>query len=109
MYDGSIVDEDPIDLGECCGCGCTGESVHNIVALNYRAPTPGTGWGCTICLLLADGAIAVICDECLEKFKNGDDILKKAISGYALRKGRCDIKTLNESFRHLDILHQSLN
>lgn len=31
-----------------------------------RAPIPGTGWGCALCGLPFDGAIAVLCDDCAE-------------------------------------------
>jgi len=54
------------DLGSCCGCG-THEGVNNTVMLPYRAPVPGKGWGCFVCGLPLDGAIAVLCDECLTK------------------------------------------
>ena len=97
--------KESLDLGDCCGCGCVGESVRNIVALEYRATVPGVGWGCVVCNIPADGAIAVVCGKCLERFQAGEDVLKKAVSGYTLEKGRCDIKTLTEPFRHLDVPH----
>lgn len=98
-------DEEPLDLGGCCACGCTDKSVIHIIALEYRSPTPGQGWGCAICKLPTDGAIAVVCDACLKRFQNGEDVLKSAVSGYAMEKGRCDIKSLTEPFRHLDVPH----
>lgn len=54
------------DFGPCCTCGTT-EGVTNIVMLSQRGPTPGKGWGCVVCDLPADGALAVLCDDCLEK------------------------------------------
>ncbi len=54
-------------LGSCCSCGKKGRTVRNIICLHWRAPVPGTGWGCAQCNLPGDGAIAVLCDECLEK------------------------------------------
>lgn len=35
--------------------------------LDRPAPVPGTGWGCTICNLPQDGAIAVMCDLCISE------------------------------------------
>lgn len=55
------------DLGSCCSCGKTGADVRNVLMLHFKAPTPGNGcWGCFQCGLPAEGAVAVLCDECLE-------------------------------------------
>jgi len=54
------------ELGPCCGCGTT-EGVRNMCMVSRRAPVPGTGWGCVVCDLPGDGAIAVFCDACVEK------------------------------------------
>lgn len=59
------LDDDP-DLGPCCNCESTGEDVRNIVMLPRRGPVPGTGWGCLVCNLPMDGAVAVLCDRCVE-------------------------------------------
>ena len=32
--------------------------------VEHRAPVPGTGWGCQVCGLGSDGAIAVFCATC---------------------------------------------
>lgn len=61
--------EEWIDLGECCACGKTGISVRNIVSMPAEAPVPGTGWGCVVCDLPTNGALAVICDECHEMMR----------------------------------------
>jgi hypothetical protein len=53
-------------LGKCCGCGIEGDKVRNIVALHYRAPEAGKGWGCFQCGLPPDGASVVLCDTCLD-------------------------------------------
>lgn len=66
-FDGEPIDDsDPPDLGNCCCCGVSGTTVRNIMMLNQRGPTPGSGWGCLQCGLPMDGATAVICDACLE-------------------------------------------
>jgi len=54
-----------LGLGPCCACGCTGPWVRNLLCLPYPAPQPGTGWGCFKCGLPMDGALAVVCDNCL--------------------------------------------
>lgn len=51
-------------LGPCCGCGCE-KGVRNVMCLPERAPEPIGGWGCITCGLPSEGAIAVLCDECL--------------------------------------------
>lgn len=50
----------------CCACGQSGPSVRNIVMVDRLAPTPGRGWGCLTCGLPLNGALAVVCDVCLE-------------------------------------------
>ena len=59
--------EHELDLGACCACEST-ENVRNILSLNYKAP-PGTisAWGCFPCNLPTEGAIAVLCDDCIER------------------------------------------
>ena len=75
-----------IDLGTCCACETTGESVRNLVFLPELAPVAGTGWGCVVCGLGADGAMAVICDACLDSHAE----IRFAMSGLAI--GRLRIK-----------------
>jgi hypothetical protein len=48
----------------CCWCG-KDRICRNVVLIQRLAPVPGTGWGCLICGLPNDGAIAVGCDECM--------------------------------------------
>lgn len=61
----------------CCACGRE-KRVRNIVMLDQKALTPGAGWGCVVCNLPNDGAVAVICDECAA---NGTP-LQFAVDGY---------------------------
>jgi hypothetical protein len=53
------------DLGPCCGCEVTTLGACNIVMLDKKAPVAGAGWGCLVCELPHDGAVAVLCDACL--------------------------------------------
>lgn len=99
-------DEEPLNLGACCGCGKTGADVLNIITLQYKAPVAGTGWGCAICELPSDGAIAITCDNCLWRMQSGEDVLKFAVSGYPLEHGRVPIAELVEPFNHKDIPHE---
>jgi len=55
---------------------------------------PGSGWGCVVCGLPADGAIAVLCDGCL------DHTPRFAVHGYADGGGRILIDELREAFDH---------
>ena len=84
------------DLGPCCACQKTGASVRNIVSLPFIASQPGTGWGCVACELPADGALAVVCDHCLETHAP----LRFATDGFAVDKGRVPIETLTEPYKH---------
>lgn len=58
--------EQDLDLGACCACGQRGETVRNLICLDVQAPVAGTGWGCFVCGLPSNGALAVVCDDCLE-------------------------------------------
>lgn len=90
---------DAIDLGPCCTCG-TRSGVRNIVMLEQLAPLPGTGWGCAVCGLPADGAIAVVCDACLEQ------PITHACVGYADRGLRVPLTQLQGTrFAHSEAAH----
>ena len=82
------------DFGPCCHCGRT-DGVRNIVMLSRRGPTPGRGWGCVVCGLPCDGAIAVMCDDCI-------DVEPMFVcSGYPVTGGRVPIDELSpERFDH---------
>ena len=91
-----------IDLGPCCACGKVNlVTVRNIVALPYKAPQPGTGWGCTICELPLDGAFAVVCDHCMQVHTP----LKFAVDGLVADKGRIPIDQVSEPFKHDNLRH----
>nr|MDZ8061854.1 hypothetical protein [Nostoc sp. EkiNYC01] len=104
-FDNSYSDEEVLDLGACCCCETTELKATNILALGKKAPIPGTGWGCMICQLPLDGAIAIVCDECLAQLEQGHEVLKHAVYGDALNKRRCDINDLTEEFGHKNIPH----
>lgn len=82
-------------LGPCCHCMKDGGAV-NLITLNLRAPIPGTGWGCFVCKLPMDGAIAVMCDECYEAEKP----ILFICSGYPAKGIRTPLAQITEKFFH---------
>jgi hypothetical protein len=87
-------------LGPCCGCGTT-EGVTNILMLDRRGVTPGHGWGCLVCGLPSDGAVAVLCDACV------DQPPRFACRGYASDGARVPIDELPEgAFVHDEKRHE---
>ena len=92
---------DAIDLGPCCACGSPGPTVRTVVALAFRAPVPGTGWGCVVCGLPSDGAIAVLCDTCVET----EAPITEVCSGYATTGKRLNRIFVTEPFDHKDVPH----
>jgi hypothetical protein len=90
-----------IDLGQCCACRGT-ENVRNIVCLPVRSLTPSYGWGCVVCGLPSDGAVAVVCDACLE---SGAPILDVCF-GYPKENVRTARTSLTEPFDHDPAAHE---
>jgi hypothetical protein len=90
-----------IDLGPCCACGATGPSVRNIIMLDCKAPIAGTGWGCFQCGLASDGAVAVLCDRCLEEHREP----VRAVAGYPKSGGRVPVASLTGRHEHRLHLH----
>lgn len=87
---------DSVDLGTCCHCEKSGPTVRNVLMLSLRAPVPGTGWGCIQCGLPNDGAIAVLCDECLKAERPE----RFVCVGYAKDNRRMPIESLDKA--HFD-------
>lgn len=97
--------DDHIELGSCCGCGKSGTDVRNVMMLDRKGPTPGKGWGCFVCGLPMDGAMAVLCDDCLE----ADAEIQFVCVGYPATDGRMAITELaNEPFEHDLIYHPEI-
>lgn len=74
-------------LGPCCICEKT-KGVRNILQIHRKGPTPGKGWGCVVCGLPFDGAVAVLCDHCYELMRDGKAALKFICTGYPKTDGR---------------------
>ena len=64
-------DDGGVPRGPCCSCGDVAD-LPNLVMIPARAPTPGKGWGCFVCGLPSDGAIAAICAKCVDDAIVGD-------------------------------------
>ncbi len=95
MADHTTHDDQP-DLGRCCACEKRGPDVRNIMMLDKKAPVPGSGWGCFVCHLPPDGAVAVICDGCLES----QAAILFVCVGYPGEDQRALADDLHESFEH---------
>jgi hypothetical protein len=92
-------------LGGCCICR-TYVGVSTIVMLSRRAPVPGTGWGCAVCGLPSDGAVAVLCDGCME-FVEAGALPVYVCEGYAGEDRRALHSSLSpEPFEHDDEAHR---
>ncbi len=94
-------------LGKCCVCEAENESVRNIITLDKKMPDenlPG-GWGCFVCGLDGQGAVAVLCDDCLDTEKE----IKFACLGYPKDNRRIEIEKLTEEFKHDKSKHPELN
>ena len=50
----------------CCACATEEGEIKNIVMLKQKGPRPGKGWGCNVCNLPPEGAIAALCNSCVE-------------------------------------------
>jgi hypothetical protein len=93
--------DEAIDLGPCCACGRADRQARTLIALAYRAPQKGTGWGCVVCHLPSDGALAVVCDPCLAI----DAPIVEVCDGYATGKKRLNRIFVTEPFDHKAIPH----
>lgn len=83
-------------FGSCCACGRAVASVRNVVPLPKLAPVAGTGWGCEVCGLPLNGAVAVVCDNCLACQVE----VKWAVYGPLWEKGRVLVGMLTGAFNH---------
>jgi hypothetical protein len=92
-------DDDPPALGPCCIC--LGErGVRNVICLHFKAVVPGRGWGCVVCDLPADGAVAVVCNDCIDDWQAGAASLRYACRGYPATDGRVPIEALTVPHEH---------
>jgi hypothetical protein len=90
-----------INLGTCCGCETT-ENVFTLVSLRFRSKIAGHGWGCVVCHVPSDGAMAVLCNDCDARAQREgvDKVLRFACRGYPGEDGRAPIDKFTEPFGH---------
>ena len=91
-----------MNFGGCCACGKKKDDVRNVICLPKKAPVAGAGWGCVVCGLEADGAIAMVCDDCLENQVK----VRWAVAGYADGGGRVEVGKLKGTFEHNMFFHE---
>jgi hypothetical protein len=100
-YEDPDYDQPVQDYGPCCNCG--NANAINFLMLQHKAPIPGTGWGCLVCNLPNDGALAVVCDECIGR----PLALRTVILGYPNSKGRTSYSSISATnFCHTMELHE---
>lgn len=96
-----------VKLGNCCMCA-DDHPARNILMLDRRALVSGRGWGCVVCGLAPDGAVAVLCDACLHAFQEKPDLLTMACFGYPAGGLRVPIADLPPGdFKHDDAKHRT--
>jgi hypothetical protein len=94
-------------LGMCCICLEEHPTVRNVVMLEVKAPKPGYGcWGCFQCGLPLEGAIAVLCDNCLEEHTQNGRPISLACVGPPSENQRVPLVSLTEPFVH-DMSHHA--
>ena len=62
------------NYGNCCVCEeKITDALANIFQMDYKVPVPSgtnpeTGWGCFVCNLPMEGAVAVVCETCIRVY-----------------------------------------
>ena len=102
----SATDQLP-NFGPCCACRESGPTVRNFMMLHLRAAVPGTGWGCVVCGVPNDGAMAILCDRCVENGQCPD--LRDVILGLPAERRRMPFCELAEAFDHDRSQHPELS
>ncbi|HYK54157.1 MAG TPA: hypothetical protein VEV38_11555 [Candidatus Eremiobacteraceae bacterium] len=97
-------DDEPV-TGPCCNC-LEITALRNVMFIHRRGPTPGRGWGCVVCNLPQDGAVALICDACARTLT---DLPKFVCTGYMKDGERTPLDTLSpEPFDHDPEFHPEM-
>jgi hypothetical protein len=100
-------EDDEPKLGPCCICE-TKTDVVNVLMLPQRNLIPGHGWGCVVCYLPNDGAVAVLCNRCLESYRADRTPLRFFCRGYPASDGRAPIADLpQQPFDHDESAHMN--
>lgn len=94
-------------VGPCCACRREDVELRNVVCMTFRAPDSarGKGWGCVVCAIPNDGAIAVVCDACMAAERPILDVC----AGYALDRERADAEPLRAiPWSHIRAFHREV-
>lgn len=84
------------EFGTCCACESEME-ICGIVQLDYKVESE-SGWGCVQCGLSTEGAMAIVCGDCYDKY--GEDIedqIKYLMNG---KKGRISVPPVENRVTH---------
>lgn len=86
----------------CCACGEIKTPCRTLVTIARKSPTPGKGWGCVVCKLPFDGALAVICDPCAGELGKDDPTieLRWALAGGVDNDERIPLDKLDGTHGH---------
>jgi len=79
--------------------------MRSIGMVPFKGPSPGKGWGCFQCGLPSDGAVVVVCDDCVEL--EGDPVL--ACADYPKSPDRVEMSSLTIPFEHDLTKHPELS
>lgn len=53
---------------------CEARPARNLWMLDFKGPVGFRGWGCVVCDLACDGAIALLCDRCADPTPPGPQL-----------------------------------
>jgi len=107
-----MLNDDDAPYGPCCRCGGR-DRVRYAVPLPWRAPEAGFGWGCVVCDLGPDGALAMMCTGCAQEFvgmavEQVAELLTQVCAGDLSQGKRVPIEELSrEPFEH-DVARHAL-
>lgn len=82
-------------FGPCCACGQV-LPLTTILLLDKLAPTPEQGWGCVQCDLPMNGAIALVCEQCVGNLAD----VRYACAGYPTNPARVPLERLSGEHKH---------
>lgn len=84
------------EYGTCCVCESEMQTC-GIIQLGYKIKSE-SGWGCLQCGLAMEGAIAIVCGACIDKYEgNVEDQIKYLMNG---KKGRLPVPPAEERIPH---------
>ena len=84
-----------------------GSQYHHARKAGPENETKG-GWGCVVCGIEPFGAIAVLCDFCVDDFKNKKAEIKFACLGYPGANRRIEVAKLTETWKHVEAKHPEI-